>query len=102
MGAFPTGSLANRKQGGPLGLLPTVSPHNSDSLCLFPRSTTAFIKLRDITKNLLSPQWFFAFFYSFKLYNFRPNSDWPDIPFTICNNSLSSVISLSYFLYVMI
>jgi hypothetical protein len=27
MGTFPTGSLANRKQEDPLGLLPRVSPH---------------------------------------------------------------------------
>jgi hypothetical protein len=46
MGAFPSGSPANRKQGNPLGLMPTMSPHILGIFCLFPQSTAVFIKLK--------------------------------------------------------
>ncbi len=45
MGAFPTGSTANSKQGNSLGLWPTVSPHISGIYGLFPWSTTVSLSL---------------------------------------------------------
>jgi hypothetical protein len=64
MGAFPSRSPANRKQGNPISLMPTVSPHITDIFCLLPRSTEVFIKLRyDLeTKLKKSNQHLFSFF----------------------------------------
>jgi hypothetical protein len=53
MGTFPTGSLANRKQGGPLGLLLTVSLCISGISCLFPPSAVVFLNYYYFSNYLL-------------------------------------------------
>ncbi len=45
MGAFPTRSPSNWKQGGPLSLLPTASPHISGGFCLFFWSKAVLLNL---------------------------------------------------------
>jgi hypothetical protein len=45
MAAFPTGSLANREQEDPLGLLPSVSPHIFDIFYPFPSSMVFLLHL---------------------------------------------------------
>jgi hypothetical protein len=50
MGAFPSRPQANRKQGNPLVLMPTVSPHISGNFCLFPQSTAVLLILKTIWK----------------------------------------------------
>jgi hypothetical protein len=50
MCAFRTRYPANRKQGGPLNLLPTMSPHISGISGLFPQSTGVLLNLNTIRK----------------------------------------------------
>ncbi len=45
MGTFPTGLSASRKQRDPLGLLPTISPHISGILRVYPRSKAVLFNL---------------------------------------------------------
>jgi hypothetical protein len=45
LGAFPNVSLANRKQGYPLVLLPSVSPHISDMFWWFLRRRAVLLNL---------------------------------------------------------
>jgi hypothetical protein len=51
MGAFPTRSPANRKQGGPLSLLPTTSLHISGRFCLFLQSKAVLLNLNTIRRH---------------------------------------------------
>jgi hypothetical protein len=48
MGAFPSGSPANKKQGNPLILMLTMYPHISGIFCLFPQSTAVLLNLNTI------------------------------------------------------
>ncbi len=45
MGEFPFGSPVNRKQGNPLGLMPTMSPHISGNFLFISLKHGDFIKL---------------------------------------------------------
>ncbi len=92
IGAFPIWSLGNRKQGSPLDLLPTVSPHMLGTTSLFPRSTTVSDTNQRHNKKCKTPQWFSSYFHSFQLYQFRPNSIWCDNPFNFKGNKSKSSI----------
>jgi hypothetical protein len=58
-------SPANRKQGYPLGLLPSVFPHIFRHVLLISRKNGSFIKLNfgDIIEKFNNYQRFFYFFY---------------------------------------
>jgi hypothetical protein len=51
MGAFLSGSSADRKKGNPLGLMSTVSPHISDIFCLNPQSMAVLLNFNTIWRH---------------------------------------------------
>jgi hypothetical protein len=77
-------SPANRKQGDPLGLLPTMSPCFSGIFCLFPLSMP--VLLNTVNKNsrhirkINYLQRLLSYFCWFQPYHFA-NSHWCDSPF---------------------
>jgi hypothetical protein len=84
LGAFPSMSPANRKQGYPLRQLPTVSPNIPDMFCFFLWSTTVLLNLiknQRHNRKVNNYQWFFSNFFSFQPYHYCSNSNFRDSPF---------------------
>jgi hypothetical protein len=86
LGTFPSMFPANKEQGYPVCLLPTVSPHISDMFYWILWSTVVllnWLKIGDIIEKFNNYQRLFSYFFSFQPYDFCPNSNWCDSPFNI-------------------